>query len=263
MTNIFIGLGFILFIGFGIFQLVIGYQGIEYHLGAGWAIAALACTFIFRFTLPITIGTYFGVVDVLEWHWAIGLLVAAPGLLFMVPSIALAAFEPIMSKFSRKKPAYQGHNNDYGQVIDVDPIEENNSENAVKTGKEVAVTIAALKNLRPEYDSEGIYHSPAVDDVFKQAEKVIRADKKDVIEGIAKDRRDPAEIALTALWNVSNQEVSMGHHHVYRGVLSGRGQGYLYVYNKTVDVLLDKGFIDEKEAESNRKTIQTNIKAAG
>jgi hypothetical protein len=35
------------------------------------------------------------------------------------------------------------------------------------------------------------------------------------------------------------------------------------VYNKTVDVLLDKGFIDEKEAESNRKTIQTNIKAAG
>ena len=49
MQNLLIGPGFILFIGFGIFQLVIGYQGIEYHLGAGWAIAALACTFIFRY----------------------------------------------------------------------------------------------------------------------------------------------------------------------------------------------------------------------
>ena len=73
MQNSLIGLGgFIFFIGFGLFQLAVGYQGIEYHLGAGWAIAVLACTFIFRFTLPIIVGTYFGVVDVLEWHWAIG-----------------------------------------------------------------------------------------------------------------------------------------------------------------------------------------------
>ena len=95
MQNSLIGLGFI---GFGIFQLVVGYQGIEYHLGAGWAIVVLACAFIFRFILPITVGTYFGVVDVLEWHWAIGLLVAVPGLLFMIPGIAsaaLAAFKSI------------------------------------------------------------------------------------------------------------------------------------------------------------------------
>lgn len=140
---------------------------------------------------------------------------------------------------------------------------DDDSHSPIKAGKEVATTIKALEDLRPRYDSEGIFHSSAVDDVFKQAKKIIRADKKDVVEGIAKDGRDPAEIALTALWNVSNQVVSSGQYHVYRGILTDQGKGYLYVYNKTVDVLLDKGFIDKEEAESNRKSIKENIKSAG
>ena len=49
MKGSLIGLGFILFFAFGIFQLIIGYQGIEYHLGSGWAIAALIGTFVFLF----------------------------------------------------------------------------------------------------------------------------------------------------------------------------------------------------------------------
>lgn len=137
------------------------------------------------------------------------------------------------------------------------------SHSPIKAGKEVATTIKALEDLRPRYDSEGIFHSYAVDDVFKQAKKIIRADKKDVVEGIAKDGRDPAEIALTALWNVSNQVVSSGRYHVYRGILTDQGKGYLYAYKKTVDVLLDKGFIDKEEAKSNRKSIKENIKSAG
>ena len=140
---------------------------------------------------------------------------------------------------------------------------DDDSHSPIKAGKEVATTIKALEDLRPRYDSEGIFHSYAVDDVFKQAKKIIRADKKDVVEGIAKDGRDPAEIALTALWNVSNQVVSSGRYHVYRGILTDQGKGYLYAYKKTVDVLLDKGFIDKEEAKSNRKSIKENIKSAG
>lgn len=140
---------------------------------------------------------------------------------------------------------------------------DSDSSSPIKPGKEVAITIAALEDLRPEYDSADVFYSSAVDEVFKQAKKIIRADKKDVVDGIVKNGRNPAEIALTALWNVSNQAVSSGHYHVYRGILSDQGKGYLYVYTKTVDVLLEKGFIDKNEAENNRKSIQENIKSVG
>lgn len=103
LQNLLVWVGVILFLAFGIFQVVIGYQGIEYHLGAGWAIAAIVAAFCFRFMLPITIGTYFGVVDVLEWHWFVGLLIAVPGLMFMAPSIALTILAPIAAIFGGKQ----------------------------------------------------------------------------------------------------------------------------------------------------------------
>lgn len=73
----------ILFFGYGAAQIYAGYIGIEYHLGVGWAIAAMVVTFMFRFTLPITIGSFYCALDVWNWHWSLALLFAAPGLAFM------------------------------------------------------------------------------------------------------------------------------------------------------------------------------------
>jgi hypothetical protein len=94
----FTGIFVLFFICLGIFQLVLGYLGIEHHLGAGWAIGAVVAAFMFRFTLPLTVGTFFGVLDVLEWNWFFALLVTAPGLIFMIPSVLLAIVEAFSSK---------------------------------------------------------------------------------------------------------------------------------------------------------------------
>ena len=51
------GFGVILLLGIGLAQMVIGYIGIEYHFGAGWAIGAvvLALTVSYtHLTLPTT-----------------------------------------------------------------------------------------------------------------------------------------------------------------------------------------------------------------
>ncbi len=74
-------------------QLVAGYMGIEQYLGFIGASIALALALFARFTLPITIGAFFGAMDVWGWHWFWALIFAIPGLAFMALMIpgALAA----------------------------------------------------------------------------------------------------------------------------------------------------------------------------
>ena len=52
---------------FGIVQIWLGFLGIDYHLGNIFAFGALGLAFLLRIMFPLTIGTYFGVVDVLGW----------------------------------------------------------------------------------------------------------------------------------------------------------------------------------------------------
>jgi hypothetical protein len=82
------GAGLVVFGGvviFGMAQLVAGFDGISEGIGKGWAWAAIIAALMFRFTLPITIGSFFGAMNVWGWHWALAALFAVPGLLFVIP----------------------------------------------------------------------------------------------------------------------------------------------------------------------------------
>jgi hypothetical protein len=68
---------------YGVAQIWAGYIGIDHHLGSGWAIGAVVVALIFRFSLPITIGAFFGAMNVWGWPWYGALIFAAPGLAFM------------------------------------------------------------------------------------------------------------------------------------------------------------------------------------
>jgi len=68
---------------YGIAQIWAGYIGIDHHLGSGWAIGAVVVAFLFRFSLPITVGSFFGAMDVWGWPWYGAFVFAAPGLAFM------------------------------------------------------------------------------------------------------------------------------------------------------------------------------------
>lgn len=88
-------IGILAFLGFsayGVAQIAAGYMGIEYMFGGGWAIAALIASLGFRFTLPITIGAFFGATEVFGWHWAVALAFTAPGLLFIIPAFVTSIF---------------------------------------------------------------------------------------------------------------------------------------------------------------------------
>lgn len=77
---------------FGIAQFVAAYAGIAHFWGGFAAAAIIGFTILWRFFLPITIGSFCGALYVLKWHWAAALAFAAPGLLFVVPTVVAALF---------------------------------------------------------------------------------------------------------------------------------------------------------------------------
>ncbi len=89
---------FVIFLAVGAIQIYGGFVGIEYHLGTGWAWGAIAVAFVLRLMLPLTIGTFFGALDVWGWPWYGALLIAAPGLLFVLPAMVTATFEGLRNR---------------------------------------------------------------------------------------------------------------------------------------------------------------------
>lgn len=77
--------------GYSIAQLFVGFKGIALGIGVVWAWVALIATLVLRFTLPITIGAFYGAIHVWGWPWYWAALFAAPGLLFMVPGLVALA----------------------------------------------------------------------------------------------------------------------------------------------------------------------------
>ena len=75
------GFGVILMLGIGLAQIVIGYIGIEYHFGSGWAIGAVVLALMFRFSFPLTVGTFFGAMDVFGFSFIVALLITLPGII--------------------------------------------------------------------------------------------------------------------------------------------------------------------------------------
>ncbi|VVH64956.1 hypothetical protein BSPLISOX_1047 [uncultured Gammaproteobacteria bacterium] len=92
--------GFILFMGCGILQIVAGYVGIDFHFGTVWAGVAIVAALMFRFTLPITIGAFFGAMDVWDWHWGFAALFAAPGLAFLIPGLFFQLSKVLKSNYA-------------------------------------------------------------------------------------------------------------------------------------------------------------------
>ena len=112
--------GVIAFLLIGIVQIYAGYLGIEYHLGSGWAVAAVIASLFFQFPIVLTVGTFFGALDVWGWPWFGALIFAMPGLLFAAPGVVGVAVGGLLNLFKGKSaPEYTSG---YSYQRNEDPI---------------------------------------------------------------------------------------------------------------------------------------------
>ena len=129
--------GVIFFLAVGVIQIIVGYLGIEYHLGSGWAVGAVILSLLLRISFPLTIGTFFGALNVLEWHWFGALLLTVPGLIFMVPGAIGMALAGLADKFGNKPTSnYQSeYRSSSTEPINVTPSKKKVKKRKKKTKK--------------------------------------------------------------------------------------------------------------------------------
>ena len=139
-------LGGIIFLLVGIVQIFVGYIGIEHHLGAGFAIGALVLGFVFRIMFPLTIGTFFGALDVWGWPWYGALAFAAPGLLFILPALVTGAISALVPKSNENNftNTFSSESSDYNQNED----EPKNVTPKKKTKKIIKRIIKKRKKIK-------------------------------------------------------------------------------------------------------------------
>ena len=75
-----------------LFNIIMGFIGIQYFYGTIVALLITIISIYFKVILPLYIGSFFGMIYVLDWHWLIALLIFLPGLLFITPNLFKKVF---------------------------------------------------------------------------------------------------------------------------------------------------------------------------
>ena len=75
-----------------LFNIVMGFIGIQFFYGTIVALLITIISLYFKVILPLYVGSFFGIIYVLEWHWLIALSLCLPGLLFITPNLFKKVF---------------------------------------------------------------------------------------------------------------------------------------------------------------------------
>ena len=75
-----------------LFNIIMGFIGIQFFYGTIVALLITVISIYLKVILPLYIGSFFGMIYVLEWHWLIALLICLPGLLFITPNLFKQVF---------------------------------------------------------------------------------------------------------------------------------------------------------------------------
>ena len=81
-----------------LFNIVMGFIGIQFFYGTIVAFLITIISIYFKVILPLYVGSFFGMIYVIEWHWLIALLVCMPGLFFITPNLFKKVFNVNMLK---------------------------------------------------------------------------------------------------------------------------------------------------------------------
>lgn len=97
--------GYILGVVFCIAAMVLcafAWLGLDDMFGWRWALGAVVAGLLVRVNIPILVGLYFYALNILGWGQAESIAFAMPGLLIIVPSMAIEVFTVLVGAPARR-----------------------------------------------------------------------------------------------------------------------------------------------------------------
>lgn len=78
------------------------WTGLEVMFGWQWALGGVVLAVLIRVNLPVLVGLYFYATTILGWQQPDAVLFALPGLLIVMPSVAVEVFELLVHTTARR-----------------------------------------------------------------------------------------------------------------------------------------------------------------
>lgn len=126
--------------------------------------------------------------------------------------------------------------------------------------KEVQNTLAKLKELQPQFKSDLVWNTVATDEIFASAKTSVIKSKSTITNTIRNNNQSVNETALTSLYNAAYMKLASGDGSLGYGIVSDKGRGYKFVFDKIIDLFLEYNLMTKEEADSAHKDLQNILK---
>lgn len=125
--------------------------------------------------------------------------------------------------------------------------------------KEVRDVLFALDRLR----KSPLADTMCFDEIEARARQTVTSNPNLVREQVVMEGHQPLQIALNLIINLCGCDLGSGAYHTYRGVLGFHGTAKRAMFNQAQAIILERGFIEQEDADHGRRLLAEQIKNAG
>ena len=100
-------------------------------------------------------------------------------------------------------------------------------------------------------------------EIARQAQSLIRSNPDAVKRQVIVENLPPMQVALSLIMNLCGRDLGSGEFHIYRGKLSMRGMARKALFNEAQKMMVERGFINQDDADFGVSQLHEEIAQAG
>lgn len=122
----------------------------------------------------------------------------------------------------------------------------------------------ALSSLYAELDvSNDFKAKAALDEAFHSVQESFKPHKQHIKQAIEEKGIPPEKLVSNLVLRICDDALTTGKHHIYRGILSDKGRGYLNVFRQLMNIYVERGYVTQGDADDKLKELDQCIKEIG